>query len=119
MSIELIINQSNSFLSPLIFLFLSDFLTYCRNEYNAKLKIREEQMEGRRLRLEEKKAILEKMENPPVHTPTKPEKKGKQQRKAAVQAKRPESVQEPERLPYLPTPNEIILQKEGTRFSYN
>lgn len=93
----------------------SDFFTYCQNEYNMKLKIREEQVDGRRLRMEEKKAILERMENPPVPVPAKLERKGKQQKKPGIQgAKRPESEQEPEQLPYLPTPNEIILQKEGT-----
>jgi len=79
-----------------------------------KLKIREEQVDGRRLRMEEKKAILERMENPPVPAPTKPERKGKQQKKPGIQgAKRLELEQEPEQLPYLPTPDEIILQREG------
>ncbi|XP_011706894.1 PREDICTED: protein CASC1-like, partial [Wasmannia auropunctata] len=87
-----------------------DFFTYCQNEYNTKLKIHEEQIEGRRLRMEEKKAILERMENPPVPVPTKPERKGNQQKKAG--AKHLELEQEPEQLPYLPTPNEIILQRE-------
>ncbi|XP_018407317.1 PREDICTED: axonemal 84 kDa protein-like [Cyphomyrmex costatus] len=91
-----------------------DFFTYCQNEYSTKLKIREEQVEGRRLRLEEKYAILEKIENPPVLAPTKPERKGKQQKKPErIQgAKRPEQEQESEQLPYLPTPDEIILQRE-------
>ncbi|XP_018304499.1 axonemal 84 kDa protein [Mycetomoellerius zeteki] len=91
-----------------------DFLTYCQNEYTTKLKIREEQVEGRRLRLEEKNAVLEKMENPPVLVPTKPERKGKQQKKPErIQgAKRPEQEQESEQLSYLPTPDEIILQRE-------
>lgn len=79
-----------------------------------KLKIREEQVDDRRLRMEEKKAILEKMENPPVLVPTKLERKGKQQKKPGILGtKRSELEQEPV-LPYLPTPNEIILQKEGT-----
>lgn len=92
----------------------SDFFAYCQNEYNMKLKIREEQVDGRRLRMEEKKAILERMENPPVPVPTKPERKGKQQKKPGIQgAKRLELEQEPEQLPYLPTPDEIILQREG------
>ncbi|XP_070164199.1 dynein axonemal intermediate chain 7 isoform X4 [Polyergus mexicanus] len=52
-----------------------DFLTYCQNEYDAKVKIREDQVEGRNLRLQEKKAILEKIENPPVQVPTKLERK--------------------------------------------
>lgn len=93
----------------------SDFFTFCQNEYNTKLKIREEQVEGRRLRMEEKKAILERMENPPVPVPTKLERKGKQQKKPGIQgAKRPEPEQEIEQLPYLPIPDEIILQREGT-----
>ncbi|XP_028046208.1 axonemal 84 kDa protein [Monomorium pharaonis] len=94
-------------------LYTMDFFTYCQNEYNAKLKIREEQVEGRRLRLEEKKAILERMENPPAPMPTNPERKGKLQKKPGIQgAKRPEAEQESEQLPYLPTPDEIILQQE-------
>lgn len=76
------------------------------------MKIREEQAEGRRLRLEEKKYILEKMEHPPEPEPTKFDRKGKQQKKLGIQAK-PEPVQELERLPYLPTPDEIILQRDG------
>jgi len=97
---------------------ISDFLSFCQNEYDAKLKIREDQVEGRYLRLEEKKVILERIENPPVQVPTKPERKGKQQKKAgAPGAKRPEPEQETEQLPYLPTPDEIILQREGTRIS--
>ncbi|XP_011255045.2 axonemal 84 kDa protein [Camponotus floridanus] len=90
-----------------------DFLSFCQNEYDTKLKIREDQVEGRYLRLEEKKAILERIENPPVQVPTKPERKGKQPKKAgAPGAKRPEPEQETEQLPYLPTPDEIILQRE-------
>lgn len=56
------------------------------------------------------------MENPPAPVAVKPEKKGKQQKKPGAQvvrAKRPEVEQEPEQLPYLPTPDEIILQREG------
>lgn len=93
-------------------LYTIDFFIYCQNEYNMKLKIREEQVDDRRLRMEEKKAILEKMENPPVLVPTKLERKGKQQKKPGILGtKRSELEQEPV-LPYLPTPNEIILQKE-------
>lgn len=99
------------FLQFFLLVHASDFVTYCQNEYNAKLKIREEQVDGRRLRIEEKKAKLERMENPPVPVPTKPERK---QKKPGNQgAKRPELEQEPEQLPYLPTPDEIILQREG------
>lgn len=101
-----------------LWLGFSDFPTFCQNEYDTKLKIREEQVEGRRLRLEEKKAILERMENPPVQAPTKPERKGKQQKKPGISgAKRPEPEPETEQLPYLPTPDEIILQREGMRSS--
>ncbi|EFN79247.1 Axonemal 84 kDa protein [Harpegnathos saltator] len=90
---------------------IMNFLAYCQSEYDSKLKIREEQAEGRRLRLEEKKAILEKMEHPPEPEPTKSDRKGKQQKKLGVQTK-PEPIQEPERLPYLPVPDEIILQRD-------
>ncbi|XP_070164198.1 dynein axonemal intermediate chain 7 isoform X3 [Polyergus mexicanus] len=89
-----------------------DFLTYCQNEYDAKVKIREDQVEGRNLRLQEKKAILEKIENPPVQVPTKLERKGKQKKPGVPSVKRPESEPETEQLPYLPTPDEIILQRE-------
>lgn len=93
-------------------MYFADFFTYCQSEYNAKLKIREEQAEGRRQRLEEKKAILERMEHPPEAEPTKLDRKGKQQKKLGVPAKL-EPIQESERLPYLPTPDEIILQQDG------
>ncbi|KAM0732613.1 Dynein axonemal intermediate chain 7-like protein [Formica fusca] len=89
-----------------------DFLTYCQNEYDAKVKIREDQVEGRNLRLQEKKAILEKIENPPVQVPTKLDRKGKQKKPGVPGAKRPEPEPETEQLPYLPTPDEIILQRE-------
>ncbi|XP_072751665.1 LOW QUALITY PROTEIN: dynein axonemal intermediate chain 7 [Anoplolepis gracilipes] len=89
-----------------------DFFAYCQNEYDAKFKIREDQVEGRQLRLEEKKAILEKIENPPVQAPMKPERKGKQKKLGALGVKRPEPEQETEKLPYLPTPDEIILQRD-------
>ncbi|KAL0103229.1 hypothetical protein PUN28_017511 [Cardiocondyla obscurior] len=94
-------------------MYTMDFFIFCRNEYNTKLKIREEQVDGRRLRMEEKKARLERMENPPVPVPTKPERKGKQQKKPGIQgAKRLEPEPEPEPLPYLPTADEIIMQRE-------
>ncbi|XP_020291113.1 axonemal 84 kDa protein-like [Pseudomyrmex gracilis] len=89
-------------------MYTTDFFTYCQNEYKTKLKIREEQIEGRRLRLEEKKAALERIENPPPLVLAKHERRGRQQQK--VQLKRPE--QEPEPLPYLPTPEELIIQRE-------
>ncbi|XP_014489011.1 PREDICTED: protein CASC1-like isoform X2 [Dinoponera quadriceps] len=91
--------------------YIINFPTFCQNEYNTKLKIRDEQAEGRRLRLEEKKAILERMEHPPELESTKLDRKGKQQKKLGVQAK-PEPIQEMKCLPYLPTPDEIILQKD-------
>lgn len=96
---------------------ISDLLTYCQNEYDTKVKIREDQVEGRNLRLQEKKAILEKIENPPVQVPTKPERKEKQKKAGVPGAKRPEPEPEEEQLPYLPTPDEIILQREGIRSS--
>ncbi|XP_071861726.1 dynein axonemal intermediate chain 7 isoform X2 [Bombus fervidus] len=43
-----------------------DLLEYSTREYEEKVRLHEEQAEGRRLRLEEKKAILERMEYPPV-----------------------------------------------------
>jgi hypothetical protein len=70
------------------------------------------------MRLEEKKAILERMENPPVPVLTKPDRKGKQQKKPGAQTVRTKLEQEPEKLPYLPTPDEIILQREGIFFKF-
>ncbi|XP_018354810.1 PREDICTED: protein CASC1-like [Trachymyrmex septentrionalis] len=111
-------DSSSSYIMPKLTeeyesIYTIDFLTYCQNEYNTKLKIHEEQVEGRRLRLEEKNAILEKMENPPDLLPTKNERKGKQQKKLErMQGKRSDLEQELEQLPYLPTPDEIILQRE-------
>ncbi|XP_043500207.1 dynein axonemal intermediate chain 7 homolog isoform X4 [Polistes fuscatus] len=90
-----------------------DLLTFCSNEYETKRKIREEQLEGRRLRLEEKKAMLRKMENPVPAVTIKSDRRGRKGGGQYGRTKRPESEQETEPLPYLPTPNEIILLKEG------
>jgi len=73
------------------------------------LKIREEQVEDRRLRFQQKKANLEKLENPPP--PIKLEKKGKNKQLLIRSKQESEEVAE---LPYLPTPDEIIFQREGT-----
>ncbi|XP_043500204.1 dynein axonemal intermediate chain 7 homolog isoform X2 [Polistes fuscatus] len=89
-----------------------DLLTFCSNEYETKRKIREEQLEGRRLRLEEKKAMLRKMENPVPAVTIKSDRRGRKGGGQYGRTKRPESEQETEPLPYLPTPNEIILLKE-------
>ncbi|KAL6443267.1 hypothetical protein ACFW04_002876 [Cataglyphis niger] len=87
-----------------------DFLTYCQNEYDMKMKIREDQAEGRNLRLQEKKAKLEKVVSPPVRVIPRVEIR-ENQRKVSI-PKHLESEPEEERLPYLPTPDEIILEKE-------
>ncbi|KAI4476007.1 hypothetical protein M0804_013932 [Polistes exclamans] len=87
-------------------------LTFCSNEYETKRRIREEQLEGRRLRLEEKKAMLRKMENPVPAMTIKLDRRGRKGGGQYGRTKRPESEQETEPLPYLPTPNEIILLKE-------
>lgn len=97
--------------------FIIDLLTYCQDEFETKNKIREEQKEGRRLRLEEKKLLLEKMTNPPpVQPPSKSEKKGKTGKKGLDLLKTQKKLEpepEPEPLPYLPTADEIIFQTEG------
>lgn len=101
----------------------SDLLEFARIEYREKLRIWEEQTEERRLRLEEKKGILRKMENPPVFPDAR--KRGKRGKKS----KRPRSAKgnfsefeqslatylpgDGQLLPYLPTPNEIVRQREG------
>lgn len=77
------------------------------------MKIREDQVEGRKLRLEEKKAMVERLTNPPQ---APKEKKGKANKKVAAllgRLKKTEPESEPQPLPYLPTPDEIVLQKEG------
>ncbi|XP_046821692.1 dynein axonemal intermediate chain 7 homolog [Vespa crabro] len=89
-----------------------DLIAFCSEEYETKQKIRDEQVEGRRLRMEEKKAMLWKMENPAPVVPVKLDKKGRKTGSQYGRIKRPESEQEIEPLPYLPTPTEIILFKE-------
>lgn len=94
-------------------------LDFCQNEHKTKVKIREDQIEGRRLRLEEKKALVERLAHPTPPVQLKAEKKGKQakNKNASVgRAKKNEPDPEPEPLPYLPTPDEIVLQKEGKVF---
>ncbi|XP_076280139.1 dynein axonemal intermediate chain 7 [Lasioglossum baleicum] len=99
-----------------------DLLEFARREYREKLRIWEEQAEERQLRLEEKKTILEKMESPPALSSAR--RKGKRGKKQ----KRPKSAKnnvsefeetletflpdDGELLPYLPTPNEIVRQRE-------
>ncbi|KZC12929.1 Cancer susceptibility candidate protein 1 like protein, partial [Dufourea novaeangliae] len=99
-----------------------DLLEFTRREYQEKLRIWEEQAEDRRLRLEEKKAILERMENPPA--PPSVQRRGRRGKKS----KREQSAKghlsefeqmletflpaETELLPYLPTPNEIVRRRE-------
>ncbi|XP_011313857.1 axonemal 84 kDa protein-like isoform X2 [Fopius arisanus] len=89
-----------------------DLLTFTSNEYETKMKICEEQVEGRKLRLEEKKAIVERLLNPPQFVKEKKGKGGKKQAAAVGRSKKSEPEGEPEPLPYLPTPDEIVLQKE-------
>ncbi|CAG5080947.1 Similar to CFAP94: Dynein intermediate chain CFAP94 [Cotesia congregata] len=111
-------DQGSSFFMPDIpqeYRMNEDLLTFCQNEYDTKVKTREEQVEGRRLRLEEKKLMVERLSNPSQFSAAKTEKKGKQAKKASPQAgraKKSEPEPEPKPLPYLPTPEEIILQKE-------
>ncbi|XP_015116038.1 axonemal 84 kDa protein [Diachasma alloeum] len=89
-----------------------DLLTFTSNEYETKMKIREEQVEGRKLRLEEKKALVERLLNPPQAVKEKKGKGGKKQAAVVGRTKKSEPEAEPEPLPYLPTPDEIVLQKE-------
>ncbi|XP_003492530.2 protein CASC1 isoform X1 [Bombus impatiens] len=104
-----------------------DLLEYSTREYEEKVRLYEEQAEGRRLRLEEKKAILERMEYPPVSPRLdKKRKRGKKEKKAHS-AKDYQSEFEStlasvlpsktELLPYLPTPNEILGQREEEAMS--
>lgn len=93
-----------------------DLLIYCGNEFETKTKIREDQKEGRQLRLEEKKLLLEKLTNPPpppqIIKSDKMNKAGKKM-DSLKSLKKQEPEPEPEPLPYLPTPDEIIIQNEG------
>lgn len=70
------------------------------------------------MRLEEKKAALDKLINPPQILPVKSEKKSKPSKKtpppAVARTKKGEPEVEPEPLPYLPSPDELILIREGT-----
>lgn len=92
---------------------LSDLVTFCSEENETKERIRAEQVEGRRLRMEEKKAMLWKLENPAPVVPIKLDRRGRKAGNQYGRLKRSEPEQEVESLPYLPTPNEIILSKEG------
>ncbi|KOC68038.1 Cancer susceptibility candidate protein 1 like protein [Habropoda laboriosa] len=99
-------------------------LEFARREQEEKVRIREEQAEDRRLRLEEKKEILERMEHPPVSPRLDGGRKrgGKKQRKlqSARGGKQSEFEStltsmlpsKTELLPYLPTPNEIVRERE-------
>ncbi|XP_043670341.1 dynein axonemal intermediate chain 7 homolog [Vespula pensylvanica] len=91
---------------------LSDLVTFCSEENETKERIRAEQVEGRRLRMEEKKAMLWKLENPAPVVPIKLDRRGRKAGNQYGRLKRSEPEQEVEPLPYLPTPNEIILSKE-------
>lgn len=97
---------------------------YSIKEYDEKIRIGEEQAEGRRLRLKEKKAILEKLEYPSVPRIDK-RKRARKPKKSSPKDHQTEfesmltsilPSKLSELLPYLPTPNEIILEKEGTVF---
>nr|KAF7425112.1 hypothetical protein H0235_007550 [Vespula pensylvanica] len=89
-----------------------DLVTFCSEENETKERIRAEQVEGRRLRMEEKKAMLWKLENPAPVVPIKLDRRGRKAGNQYGRLKRSEPEQEVEPLPYLPTPNEIILSKE-------
>ncbi|KAF7398425.1 hypothetical protein HZH66_006322 [Vespula vulgaris] len=89
-----------------------DLVTFCSEENETKERIRAEQVEGRRLRMEEKKAMLWKLENPAPVVPIKLDRRGRKAGNQYGRLKRSEPEQEVESLPYLPTPNEIILSKE-------
>ncbi|XP_076668249.1 dynein axonemal intermediate chain 7 isoform X2 [Andrena cerasifolii] len=100
-----------------------DLLHFSRKEFREMLRIWEEQAEGRLLRIEEKKAILEQIENPPA-LPRSIERSGKRGKRP----KRPQSATKDKQrlqanllsilptatqlLPYLPSANEIIQQRE-------
>lgn len=106
----------------------SDLLEFLRREFQEKVKIWEEQAEGRHLRLEEKKGILERIVNPPATT-TKFDRRGKRGKKrpqSGGKGKQSEfdvlvaSAVPPvsQLLPYLPTATEILCQREGKKAIY-
>lgn len=105
-----------------------DLLEFLRREFQEKVKIWEEQAEGRHLRLEEKKGILERIVNPPATT-TKFDRRGKRGKKrpqSGGKGKQSEfdvlvaSAVPPvsQLLPYLPTATEILCQREGKKAIY-
>lgn len=106
-------------------IFLLDLLTFCQNEHEKKTKIREDQAEGRKLRLDEKKAMVDRLAHPAQPIQAKPDKKSKQlkskqlSQQSGGRGKKIEPEPEPVPLPYLPTPDEIILQKEGINYKAN
>lgn len=111
-------DQCLSYLIPIIpndYLMNENLLKFCNNEYEIKCKIRKEQMEGRKLRIEEKKTMVERLINPVQIMQPKIDKKGKTKKinPPGGKVKKIETEIEPEPLPYLPTLDEIILQKEG------
>lgn len=93
----------------------ADLLSFCERELARLTEIREEQREGRFQRLEEKRAMIRRMVNPPASAaaPSKHERKAKKagQAKAKHDHHEPESRTGP--LPQLASPEEIVLHREG------
>ncbi|XP_076244831.1 uncharacterized protein LOC143185585 [Calliopsis andreniformis] len=96
-----------------------DLLDFLQQEFEERRKIWQEQAEERRLRLEEKKEILERMVNPPA--PLRSDRKGKRGKKKPQSAGKQSEFEtiltmvlppQSQLLPYLPTETEILRQRE-------
>ncbi|XP_026669128.1 protein CASC1-like [Ceratina calcarata] len=96
-----------------------DLLDFAVREYEEIVRIREEQAEERKLRLEEKKAILEKMEHPTLSPRLdRKRRRGRIARKPQTPQAELENIlsavipSKAQMLPYLPTPKEVVRHKE-------
>ncbi|XP_044014510.1 dynein axonemal intermediate chain 7-like isoform X1 [Aphidius gifuensis] len=92
---------------------IDNLLDFCNNEYEIKKNIQNQQIEGRKLRIEEKKIMVDNLINPVQIITTKIDKKNKN-KKLNTNIGKIKKIEDNkiEPLPYLPTPDEIILQKE-------
>lgn len=106
-----------SYLIPQIsndYYMIDNLLDFCNNEFEIKKNIQSQQIEGRKLRIEEKKLMVDNLINPVQIITTKIDKKNKT-KKLNTNIGKIKKIEDNkiEPLPYLPTPDEIILQKEG------
>ncbi|OXU23252.1 hypothetical protein TSAR_012797 [Trichomalopsis sarcophagae] len=115
-------DQATSFDLPRLpdeYLMNTDLLTFCQREHERLSEIREEQREGRQQRLEEKRAMIRRIVNPPASAVTADKaskhegrKGGKKAGQSKSKASEPEPEPELKPLPHLASPEEIVLQRE-------